>query len=339
MLPARILVVEDEKLISKSLQLQLGSLGYAIAGAASSGEDAVRQAIERQPDLILMDIHLGDGIDGVEAANLIRKEIDVPIIFLTAHSDDATLKRAKLAGPHGYLLKPYEDSDLKPAIEIGLYKHEAERQLAEYRRQLEEANARLELLATTDGLTGLNNRRAFQSALTEEVNRATRISLPLSLLLLDVDHFKQFNDDFGHPAGDVVLRDLAHRLGECTRSTDFVARYGGEEFAILLPNTDQAGAVVLAERVRRAVAEGEWRERAVTVSIGAATYRTSFDSDASFVSAADAALYRSKKGGRNRVCHANEPDAFLPGIERVDERTSGISQCSHCGYKDERSIS
>jgi diguanylate cyclase (GGDEF)-like protein/PAS domain S-box-containing protein len=188
-------------------------------------------------------------------------------------------------------------------IAVDIHDHRHVQQLEEYRRQLEEANARLELLAATDGLTRLKNRRAFQEKLSQEIERAARDATSLSLLLLDVDRFKQFNDDFGHPAGDSVLRGVALLLEETARSTDFVARYGGEEFAILLPNTDEEGAVVLAERFRVAVMEAEWKKGAITVSVGAATLAPGEDG-AALIDEADAALYGSKRSGRNCVRHA-----------------------------------
>ena len=175
-----------------------------------------------------------------------------------------------------------------------------------HRQKLEEANALLELLAATDGLTRLKNRRRFQETLTDEVKRANRSSTPLSIMLLDVDHFKQFNDTFGHPAGDSVLECVARLLEGNVRSTDFVARYGGEEFAILLPDTDQSGAILLAERVRQGIADGDWRDRGITVSIGVATMNTSISTDESLVREADIALYRSKNNGRNCVHHSEE---------------------------------
>jgi diguanylate cyclase (GGDEF)-like protein/PAS domain S-box-containing protein len=188
-------------------------------------------------------------------------------------------------------------------IAIDIHDHRQVQQLEEYRLKLEEANARLELLAATDGLTRLKNRRAFQEKLAEEFERAARDATPLSLLLLDVDRFKQFNDDFGHPAGDSVLRGVALLLEETARSTDFVARYGGEEFAVLLPNTDEEGAVVLGERFRAAVMEAEWKHAAITISVGAATMAPGADG-AELIDEADAALYESKRSGRNCVRHA-----------------------------------
>ena len=131
MTTANILVVEDDKIIARGIEKRLKGLGYAVAGLVGTGEEAVRRTAEVAPDLILMDINLGGGIDGIEAASRIRSRADVPVVFLTAHSDDATLQRAKLTEPHGYVLKPYEDKDLQAAIEIGLYKHKMDRRLRE----------------------------------------------------------------------------------------------------------------------------------------------------------------------------------------------------------------
>lgn len=189
-------------------------------------------------------------------------------------------------------------------VAIDIHDHRQAQELEDYRRRLEEANARLELLATTDGLTRLKNRRAFQERLTHEVQHSRRHHSPLSLLLLDVDHFKQFNDAFGHRAGDAVLQSVGRLLEEAARETDCVARFGGEEFALILPATNETGAQILAERCRLAIQEGDWLEAPITVSIGAATLEVA-DGEEALIERADAALYASKRGGRNCVNHAN----------------------------------
>ncbi|MFA6547212.1 MAG: diguanylate cyclase [Limisphaerales bacterium] len=179
-------------------------------------------------------------------------------------------------------------------------------QLREQKEQLRLANEQLQALATTDGLTGLKNHRTFKERLAEEFERATRYHLPLSLMLLDVDHFKAFNDAHGHPAGDEVLKRVAKHLTESTRSTDFVARYGGEEFVVLLPFTHQQAAMALAERTRAAIQGAKWELRSVTASFGVATLSTGTISAAAMLKLADDALYHSKENGRNRVTHASE---------------------------------
>jgi diguanylate cyclase (GGDEF)-like protein/PAS domain S-box-containing protein len=166
-----------------------------------------------------------------------------------------------------------------------------------------EANYRLQTLATTDGLTGLWNHRAFQEQLANEFQRAVRYQSPLSLLLLDVDRFKNYNDTFGHPAGDEVLRTVAATLQREGRYNDFSARYGGEEFVIILPETDRMGAIEAAERLRKAIAAQPWERLAVTVSVGVATFRQDMASPATLIEEADRALYLSKECGRNCVTH------------------------------------
>ena len=176
--------------------------------------------------------------------------------------------------------------------------------LEQQKGQLEDANRQLESLALHDSLTGLGNRRAFEQRLLQEMNQARRYGTALSLLLLDVDSFKAYNDSFGHPAGDEILRRLAAIIRGQGRETDFFARYGGEEFIVILPLTDAGGAMVLAERLRTAVEHAEWPERPVTASIGAATLLAEMEGEEALVSAADQALYAAKVAGRNCVLHA-----------------------------------
>jgi diguanylate cyclase (GGDEF)-like protein len=165
------------------------------------------------------------------------------------------------------------------------------------------ANAQLAGLATLDGLTGVKNRRAFDERLAEELRRAERHQQPLSLVLLDVDHFKPYNDAYGHLAGDDALRAVSGVLQHQARSTDFVARYGGEEFVVLLPNTGVDEARRAAARLRQAFADKSWPDRPVTASFGVATVIGKTMPSEDLIRQADQALYRSKAEGRNRATH------------------------------------
>ena len=176
-----------------------------------------------------------------------------------------------------------------------------ERQSQNYQRQLEAMVSRLEEIAVTDSMTGLKNKGAFETRIREEWQRSQRYELPLTLLSLDVDHFKQYNDSFGHPSGDEVLKQVAEILNSQARPSDFAARTGGEEFSLILTNTDSDGAFIVAERLRRAIESASWPQRSVTASIGIASVTPQLADVTRLIECADRALYDAKQKGRNRV--------------------------------------
>lgn len=180
---------------------------------------------------------------------------------------------------------------------------DSRRELEQTNARLGQANARLEELATTDELTGLKNKRAFLAFLEQEYQAAVRYHRPLSIILLDADKFKQINDRYGHPAGDAVLRRMGELLQSHKRQIDMVARFGGEEFVYVLPDTDHAGAMTAAERIRVALETFSWQEHPVTASFGVATGVAVTRNAADLTAQADRALYHSKRRGRNRVTH------------------------------------
>lgn len=177
--------------------------------------------------------------------------------------------------------------------------------------RLETLNTRLEALATTDSLTGLQNERRFQQSLDDEFRRARRYQSPLSLIMLDVDCFKAYNDAFGHPAGSRALHRLAQLLRQAARATDIVCRYGGEEFALLLPYTGGTEALALAERLRERVERAPWKRRAITISLGVCTLSPDMGQPAALLERADAAMYEAKAAGRNRVVSVSADPVFL----------------------------
>lgn len=176
-------------------------------------------------------------------------------------------------------------------------------QLVEQIQRVAELNMKLEELATTDPLTGLRNRRAFDAHMAQQLAIVQRRGTPLSLLMLDADHFKRVNDTLGHDGGDRVLQAIAGHLKACARTVDVVARVGGEEFAVILPSTGEAGAQEVGERMRQAVEGGPWDEMPVTISVGTATLVEGEDAERIY-GRADAALYAAKQAGRNRVQQA-----------------------------------
>ncbi|HEY8175497.1 MAG TPA: diguanylate cyclase [Gemmatimonadaceae bacterium] len=195
-------------------------------------------------------------------------------------------------------------------------------------RRLREGREELERLSVTDGLTGLTNHRSMMQRLKEETLRAARNKHSFTVIMADVDHFKSYNDTFGHPAGDEVLKRVATLLRECTRAVDCAARYGGEEFAVLLPETDMAGASEVAERIRRLVESEPFAERAITLSIGIAEFPKDGDRPETVITVADAALYEAKRRGRNQVVQASKSvtrkaaeKAVLPTAKRQSRAT------------------
>ena len=197
-------------------------------------------------------------------------------------------------------------------VDLSLRKEE-EQDLRQLASHLGKKNERLLELVSTDGLTSLKNRQAFMDHLDAQLEVSVRHGRPISVLILDIDYFKAFNDTFGHLAGDEVLKEVGKILPKASRRSDLVARLGGEEFGIILPETDRGGAIVLAERFREAIEAGQWPRRPITVSIGATTVqsgetvpRPEAPKIAEILTAADRALYRSKDEGRNRVTHSQD---------------------------------
>jgi diguanylate cyclase (GGDEF)-like protein/PAS domain S-box-containing protein len=186
----------------------------------------------------------------------------------------------------------------------------AQLKLEEQQCELIAANEQLEMLAMCDSLTGLKNHRALQERLTAEYKRSVRYGSPVSVVLLDVDRFKNYNDSYGHLAGDTVLRGVADLLTVSMRDTDFVARYGGEEFVIVLPHTDYLGALEAAERLRASIEAAPWEMTRVTVSIGVATLSPNMGRPSDLIARADIALYYCKQHGRNQVIHSQDLPAM-----------------------------
>lgn len=290
-----ILVVDDET-INIELLADLLEDDYDVS-FATGGEQALMLAAGDRPDLILLDV-LMPGMDGYDVcARLKQDEVTagIPVIFITALGDTEAETRGLDLGAVDYVTKPISPAILRARIRNHI--------------ELKRARDTLARLAATDGLTGLANRRSFDDRLAAEHRRLARSGGELSLILLDIDHFKPFNDTYGHLAGDDCLRQVGQALhGVARRPADLAARYGGEEFACILPGTDAAGARATAEQVRAAILALNIPHSAsptsdrVTASLGVITVACVPDQPiGEIIKAADAGLYRAKEAGRNRV--------------------------------------
>jgi diguanylate cyclase (GGDEF)-like protein len=292
-----VLIVEDELIIARDLSQKLRRSGYQVSEVVSSGT-AVLAAIGRQvPDIVLMDIVIKGERDGIDVAQEIYERLQIPVVYLTAYADEDTLKRAERSGAYGYLLKPCNEREMRAVLQLALQKHQ---QYQELQRQ----NLR-------DPLTGLYNRRFLDEILTKEGEKAKRGQYPLSVAMIDLDHFKKFNDTHGHDAGDFVLKTVATLLLSLVRKSDYVCRYGGEELTVLFPNCPLEQARILAKNIRQEISllslnyEGQ-SLGPITCSCGLAAFPQHGNDIEAVLKAADGALLLAKRSGRNRVVSAGD---------------------------------
>jgi two-component system cell cycle response regulator len=303
----RLLLIEDSAAQGGQLQATLQEFGYDVQWV-DSGTAGLQAALQSPPDLVLLDLVLAD-VDGFAVCRLLKQHEetrDVPIIMLTVRGGVEDRVVGLELGADDYLAKPYADAELRARISVALRAKEAQLELRRRNQQLESKLQHVQALATTDALTGLFNRRRFGEALDHECAVTKRYKSPLTLLMLDLDHFKLINDTHGHDAGDEVLRVVAELLRQSLREVDLPARIGGDELAILLPQTPKQRAETVAERIRTAVegalVEVRGQRIVVTASVGIADDSDVEAGDAdALMRAADRALYQAKLGGRNRV--------------------------------------
>jgi diguanylate cyclase (GGDEF)-like protein len=303
---SKILVVDDSRTQLDWLVQVLEKEGYAVE-TALDGREAIRKVRTGAPDLVLLDMVLPD-MSGLEVLRLIKpadEALFLPVIIQSSKSDVDSKVEGLRIGAHDFLVKPFAEQELVARCATMLrIKHLQER--------LRDAQRKLEEQSITDALTGLKNRRFFDERLLEEFKRAQRYGDTLSLIMIDLDHFKDVNDAHGHQAGDVVLREAATLIRASIRDPDICARYGGEEFAVILPKTHMTGALAVAERIWKELGAKEYaipssgappKRVHVTASIGIAFYPSKdIASGELLLRFADQALYNAKRGGRNSIC-------------------------------------
>jgi diguanylate cyclase (GGDEF)-like protein len=295
-----ILVVDDSPDVAEMLVTAISTRHWQ-SEVCGTGAEALRAAERLQPDLILLDVTLPD-MDGFVVCHALRTKPETqhtPIIFLTARTLNHEKVLALDIGANDYVTKPFQIDELLARIRVGL-------RTKSLQDSLRQTNAELLELSNTEPLTGLYNRRYFDDRVHQELARARRYGHPLSCCLVDLDHFKRVNDNFGHLDGDEVLRTAARILRSSTREEDVVARYGGEEFVLLLMQQDGKSALKVAEKIRRNIAEHIFtlpsgNTLSLTASVGVSTYEGGPMEPSSLIHMADMALYEVKQSGRNQV--------------------------------------
>ncbi len=313
--PVKILIVDDRPNNLFALETIFRDIDAKFI-KATNGNDALKEILHHDFALAILDVQMPE-MDGYELAQLIRsreRTRSLPIIFLSAiYSDEYHIFKGYSSGAVDFLTKPFAPEILigKVLFFIEIYRQQV--RLKETIRELEQTkqlvlkqNRLLEKLASQDMLTGLYNRRHLVETLKQEVERCYRYNADLSLLMLDLDHFKKVNDTWGHDCGDYVIKEFASRILSCIRESDFAFRFGGEEFIVLLPRTGMHGAVATAEKIR-ILCEKELflyppYSINMTVSVGVSSYTECPPKHhEDMICHADHALYYAKENGRNRV--------------------------------------
>lgn len=316
--PTMVLLVDDQAIIGEAIRRMLADQPDIDFHYCGDPEQALRYAEDIKPTVILQDLVL-PGIDGLTLVRRYRENAptrDVPIIVLSTREDAEVKRDCFKAGANDYLVKLPDPIEVIARIRLHsraylnqLQRDEAYRALRESQQKLMETNLELQRLSTLDGLTGLANRRHLNVCLEAEWLRANRERNPVAMLMLDIDDFKSYNDNYGHLAGDEVLKRVAAELRTyAKRSTDLAARFGGEEFALILPLTPLAGAQQQAQRLCEGIAalriphRGSTVDASVTISVGCATLvPRRGELSTLLIDSADAALYEAKRRGKNRI--------------------------------------
>lgn len=288
-----VLLIDDSIVVHRLLMARLKHENFVLL-TSLSGKDAIRKIQVAPPSVVLLDLEMPE-MDGFEVLRALKENavtLNIPVIVLSGRADSEDKVTAFDLGAADYVTKPCDLAELRARLRAALRLDRLLKLLADR--------------AEVDGLTGLGNRAAFNKRWAEKVSEFQRYKTPLSIAMVDADHFKRINDTYGHPAGDEVLQGVAQMLQNESRAADVVCRYGGEEFAVIMPGTGPREAAAVAERIRASIGAVSWPrhpESPVTVSIGLAGTDTSAPGVTAeqWLELADRNLYTAKHQGRNRV--------------------------------------
>ena len=299
----RVLIVDDDEAVRSTMNEYIQTAGYN-SEAVSCAEEALETIKKNEFQVIITDIIL-PAMGGLELTKSIKKTNDTDVIVMTGYGDEYSYEEAINVGASDFVIKPVRLEELLLRLKRVL----KERELTKERVRMME---KLQRLAVTDGLTKLYNSRSFYSQLETEVDRFNRYKHPLALLLLDLDFFKDYNDNYGHLEGDKVLVRFSQIIKSCLRANDSAYRYGGEEFTVILPETAGAEARTVAQRIRSALEAERFspqngQDVQITISIGVTEYQGE-EELSTFIQRADKAMYLSKQNGRNKVSMLHAED-------------------------------
>jgi diguanylate cyclase (GGDEF)-like protein len=301
----RVLIVEDEALIAKDISMTLQHYGYLVVDTVATAEESIRAIQEKKPDVVIMDIVLQDGVDGINIAETIRNTYNIPVIFLTSFDESHIVERAATQIPFGYILKPFRSKELNIIIEVTRQRHRFEQYLHQksimLTRELiksKDMERKLQEISLVDELTGVFNRRGFYHLAAQQMDIAKRTKKTLLFCFFDMDSLKVINDNFGHNAGDEALKSATGILKKIFRGSDIISRWGGDEFMVMMINAECTDLNSIDARITRKINDYNTAARhqfVISMSWGITKYDPAVPEDIEdIITRADTLMYEHK---------------------------------------------